>query len=142
MLGDGLSAIGVAYILICMLRGGAALYQICIGGICQLRLFFPAGARVPGHGDGSSDPGRILQGQRHGEPGRERQIPGLAPAGGALLAVSDIKLLLILDICTFFLTVITTALARRGLTAKAAGDQGGFSGEPARGWRAVTRKRG
>ena len=31
MLGDGLSAIGILYILICMLRGGAALYQICIG---------------------------------------------------------------------------------------------------------------
>lgn len=31
MLGDGLSAIGILYILICMLCGGAELYQICIG---------------------------------------------------------------------------------------------------------------
>ncbi len=31
MLGDGLSAIGIMYILVCMLRGGAVLYQICIG---------------------------------------------------------------------------------------------------------------
>ncbi|MDO5323409.1 MAG: MFS transporter, partial [Clostridia bacterium] len=31
MLGDGLSALGILYILICMLRGGAALWQICVG---------------------------------------------------------------------------------------------------------------
>ena len=31
MLGDGCSAIGIIYILICMLRGGASLTQICIG---------------------------------------------------------------------------------------------------------------
>lgn len=31
MLGDGLSAIGIIYILICMSNGGATLLQICIG---------------------------------------------------------------------------------------------------------------
>ena len=31
MLGDGLSTLGILYILICMLRGGAALWQICVG---------------------------------------------------------------------------------------------------------------
>ena len=31
MMGDGLSALGILYILICMLQGDAALYQICIG---------------------------------------------------------------------------------------------------------------
>ena len=31
MLGDGCSAIGIIYILICMLKGGASLTQICIG---------------------------------------------------------------------------------------------------------------
>ena len=31
MIGDGLSAIGVIYILICMINGGATLLQICIG---------------------------------------------------------------------------------------------------------------
>ena len=31
MIGDGLSAIGVIYILICMFNGGATLLQICIG---------------------------------------------------------------------------------------------------------------
>lgn len=31
MIGDGLSALGLVYILICMLRGEAKLYQICIG---------------------------------------------------------------------------------------------------------------
>ena len=31
MIGDGCSALGILYILICMLQGGAKLYQICIG---------------------------------------------------------------------------------------------------------------
>lgn len=31
MAGDGLSALGLVYILICMLSGEAKLYQICLG---------------------------------------------------------------------------------------------------------------
>jgi MFS family permease len=31
MIGDGCSAIGVLYILLCMNSGGAALWQICLG---------------------------------------------------------------------------------------------------------------
>ena len=31
MVGDGCSALGIIYILICMLSGGASLTQICIG---------------------------------------------------------------------------------------------------------------
>ena len=31
MIGDGCSAIGILYILICMMSGGASLAQICIG---------------------------------------------------------------------------------------------------------------
>ena len=31
MIGDGCSALGVLYILLCMMNGGASLTQICIG---------------------------------------------------------------------------------------------------------------
>ena len=31
VMGDGLSAIGILYILLCMRGGGAALWQICLG---------------------------------------------------------------------------------------------------------------
>ena len=37
---------------------------------------------------------------------------------GILLAISDIKLLLILDICTFFFTVITTGIVKKGMETK------------------------
>ena len=37
---------------------------------------------------------------------------------GVLLSVSDIRLLLFLDICTFFLTVICTGVVRKGLPTK------------------------
>ena len=31
MLGDGCSGVGILYILLCVMRGGAALWQICLG---------------------------------------------------------------------------------------------------------------
>lgn len=31
ILGDGLSAVGLIYILLCMMNGGASLFQICMG---------------------------------------------------------------------------------------------------------------
>ena len=39
MIGDGCSAIGIIYILICMNNGGAALWQICTGVFVSS--FFP-----------------------------------------------------------------------------------------------------
>lgn len=142
MLGDGLSAIGVAYILICMLRGGAALYQICIG-VFVSSVF--SSLLEPAYRATVTD---LLTRDEYSKASGMVSLAGSARylvsplLAGLLLAVSDIKLLLILDICTFFLTVITTALARRGLTAKAAGTREGFLESLRGGWRAVTRKRG
>ena len=31
MIGDGCSALGITYILLCMMRGGASLAQLCVG---------------------------------------------------------------------------------------------------------------
>ena len=43
MLGDGCSALGIGYILFCMLRGGAPLAQICVGVfpyVFQIRTYY------------------------------------------------------------------------------------------------------
>ncbi len=61
---------------------------------------------------------------------------------GLLLAVSDIRLLLVIDICTFFLTVIVTGVVKRGLAAKPPGVRESFLSSLRGGWRAVTGKRG
>lgn len=61
---------------------------------------------------------------------------------GALLVVADIRLLLIIDACTFFLTVICTGVVRRGLARKAATEKEPFFTALRIGWQAVTEKRG
>ena len=61
---------------------------------------------------------------------------------GILLTVSDIRLLLILDMGTFFLTVTCTGVVRRGLASKVSEHQEAFATLLKEGWQAVTEKRG
>lgn len=142
MLGDGLSAIGILYILVCMLRGGAALYQICIGVLVS-SVF--SSLLEPAYRATVTD---LLTREEYSKASGMVSIAGSARylisplLAGLLLAVSDIKLLLILDICTFFLTVVTTGIVKRGLTAKAAEARESFRESLRGGWRAVTQKRG
>ncbi len=142
MLGDGLSAIGILYILICMLRGGAALYQICIGVFIS-SVF--SSLLEPAYRASVTD---LLTKEEYSKASGMVSIAGSARylisplLAGLLLAVSDIKLLLVLDICTFFFTVLTTGIVKRGLTAKAAEVRESFGESLRGGWRAVAQKRG
>lgn len=142
MLGDGLSAIGILYILVCMLRGGAALYQICIGVVVS-SVF--SSLLEPAYRATVTD---LLTKEEYSKASGMVSIAGSARylisplLAGLLLAVSDMKLLLILDICTFFLTVITTGLVKRGLAVKAAEARESFVESLRGGWRAVTQKKG
>lgn len=142
MLGDGLSAIGILYILICMLRGGATLYQICIGVFISAVF---SSLLEPAYRATVTD---ILTKEEYSKASGMVSLAGSARylisplLAGLLLAVSDIKLLLILDICTFFLTVITTGIVRHGLTAKVAEVRESFLESFRMGWRAVTQKKG
>ena len=118
MLGDGLSALGILYILICMLRGGAALWQICVGVLVSS--VFSA-LLEPAYRATVSD---LLSREEYSRASGLVSLAGSARylisplLAGLLLAVSDIKLLLVIDICTFFLTVIVTGAVKRGLAAK------------------------
>lgn len=67
----------------------------------------------------------------------------IAPVlAGALLVVSDIKLLLVIDICTFFPTVFAAAFVRRGLAKKETERHDSFWDSLRQGWQAVTGNRG
>ncbi|MBO7426207.1 MAG: MFS transporter [Clostridiales bacterium] len=118
MLGDGLSAIGLIYILIRMFMGGATLLDICIG--VTISSVFSA-LLEPSYKATVTD---MLTKEEYSKANGLVSIAGsarylLSPIiAGFLLAISDIKLLLIIDICTFFLTVITTAVVRRGIESK------------------------
>lgn len=142
MLGDGLSALGVLYILICMLRGGAALCQICVGVLVSS--VFSA-LLEPAYRATVSD---LLSREEYSRASGLVSLAGSARylisplLAGLLLAVSDIKLLLVIDICTFFLTVIVTGAVKRGLAAKPPEVRESFLSSLRGGWRAVTQKRG
>ncbi|MFR8335696.1 MAG: MFS transporter [Eisenbergiella massiliensis] len=114
LLGDGLSAVGLIFILICVLRGGAQVWQICVG--VTISSLFSA-LMDPAYKATVTD---LLTPEQYTKASGLIGIAGSAKylvspiLAGFLLTLSDISLLLVIDICTFFLTVFTT-LAVRGM---------------------------
>ncbi len=118
MIGDGCSALGVVYILLCMIRGNATLTEICIGvfvSACFSALLEPSFRAT------ITD---LLTKEEFSKASGLVSLAGSARylfspvIAGFLLSVSDVKLLLVIDICTFILTVISAAVVRRGIGAK------------------------
>ncbi len=142
MAGDGLSALGVLYILICMLTGKAMLYQICIGVFIS-SVF--TSLLEPAYRATVTD---LLTKDEYSKASGMVSIAGSARylisplIAGLLLSVSDVKLLLVIDICTFFLTVVCTAIVRKGITEKQTDRTGTFIESFLEGWHAISQKRG
>lgn len=142
MLGDGCSAVGILFILFCMLRGGASLTEICIG--MTISAVFSS-LLEPSYRATVTD---LLDAEEYSRASGMVSIAGSARylispiLAGVLLTVSDIRLLLLLDIGTFFLTVICTGVVRKGLTAKTAEEKEPFLKALQMGWQAVTEKKG
>ena len=142
MLGDGLSGLGILYILICMIIGQASLVQICIG--VSVSSVFSA-LLEPSYRATITD---ILTKEEYSKASGMVSLAGSARylispmLAGFLLAVSDIKLLLIIDICTFIVTVSTTLVVKRGITAKSIDKQESFLSSFKDGWKAITEKKG
>ena len=118
MIGDGLSALGILFILICMLTGEAKLWQICVGvfvSACFSALLEPSYRAT------------ITDLLTKEEFSKASGLVSLAGSSrflfspiiaGFLLSVADVKLLLIIDICTFFLTVTCAAVVRKSIETK------------------------
>lgn len=142
IVGDGLSALGLVYILVCLLKGEAALYQICIGVFIS-SVF--SSLLEPSYRASVTD---LLGKEEYSKASGMVSVAGSARylvsplIAGFLLAVSDIKLLLFIDICTFFLTATCTAVVRAGLKSKMPEKKTAFSESFKEGWSAVTGKRG
>ena len=142
MLGDGCSALGLIYILICMSMGEAALWQICVG--VTISSAFSA-LLSPAYKATVTD---LLTESEYtkasglvGLAGSARYL--IAPAlAGALLAVSDIRLLLIIDISTFFFTVTVTGIVRKGLQTNKSTEPHSFFADVREGWNALRRQSG
>ena len=142
MIGDGCSALGIVFILVCMMNGGATLAQICIGVLISSvfsALLEPAFRAT------------ITDLLTREEFSRASGLVSLAGSArylfspilaGFLLTVSDVKLLLVIDICTFFLTVISAAVVRKRIGRKAAETKEGFLESIREGWRILRSERG
>ncbi|MDD5936020.1 MAG: MFS transporter [Clostridiales bacterium] len=137
MLGDGCSALGIIYILICMMNGGASLPQVCIG-VFVSSVF--SSLLEPSYRATVSD---LLTKEQFSKANGLVSLAGSARylisplVAGLLLHVSDIKLLLIIDISTFILTVISTAVVKRGIETKKSENQKSFFVSMKEGWNAV-----
>ena len=142
MIGDGCSALGVLYILLCMLGGGASLTQICIG--VSFSAVFSA-LLEPSYRATITD---LLTKEEFSRANGLISLAGssrylFSPViAGFLLAVSDVKLLLVMDICTFFLTILSAAVVRKGLKAKPVEHREPFFQSMKGGWQVLRRKKG
>ena len=142
MIGDGLSGLGVLFILICMLKGDAALWQIYVG--TTISSVFSA-LLEPSYTATITD---LLTKEQYSKANGLVSIAGSARylfspvIAGFLLAVSDIKLILIIDICSFFLTVIAAAVVRRGIEVSTPNEPEPFFKSMKDGWKVVSGKKG
>ncbi|MDO4484764.1 MAG: MFS transporter, partial [Clostridia bacterium] len=142
MLGDGLSGAGILFILICMMNGGAALWQICTGVF--ISSVFSA-LMEPAYRASVSD---LLTEDEFSKASGLVSLAGSARflvspiLAGLLLAISDVKLLLVIDICTFIITVISTFAVRKGMQTKPRTDNVSFRESITEGWRAVRQTKG
>ena len=137
MIGDGFSAFGILYILICMIRGQADLTQICVG-VFVSAVF--SSLLEPSYRATVTD---LLTREEYSKASGLVSLAGsarylISPVlAGILLTVSDIRLLLVIDICTFFVTVTSTAVVKKGLVSKPAEERETFAESMRQGWEAV-----
>jgi len=142
MIGDGFSGLGILFILICMKSGGATLVQICIG-VTVSAVF--SSLLEPAYRSTITD---ILTKEEFSKANGLVSLAGSARylfspvIAGFLLTIRDISLLLIIDICTFFVTITTTAIVRKGIKTNRSGDRQPFFASMKEGWQAVRGRKG
>ena len=142
MIGDGLSGLGVLFILLCMLSGNCQLWQIYIG--TTISSVFSA-LLEPSFTATITD---LLTKEQYSKANGLMSLAGssrylFAPViAGFLLAVADIKLILIIDICTFFITIVVAAVVRRSIKSNAGKVSEPFFASMKEGWKAISGKRG
>ena len=142
MLGDGCSAIGILYILLVMLHGDADLWQICVGVLIS-SVF--SSLLEPSYRATVTD---ILSEEEFTKASGLVSLSGSARylvspmIAGLLLGKFDIKLLLVIDICTFFVTLATTAFVKRSITASRPSEKESFFAVLKNGWKGVYSRKG
>jgi len=142
IIGDGCSALGVLFILICMLNGGATLLQICIGVFISAVF---SSLLEPSYKATITD---ILT---KGEFSKANGLVSLAGSSrylfspiiaGLLLSISSINTILIIDILTFFITIISITIVRKNIKVKKKNVNQKFFKSLKEGWNIIHSKKG
>lgn len=140
LLGDGLSALGLLYILVCMAMGQGTLLHICIGvGISSVF----TSLLEPAYKATISD---LLPPESYSKASGLMQLAGaakylLAPMlAGFLLRFFALPVLLYIDIATIILTLFATMMVRKGLEKAEPLESAGLYEDFLLGWRALSRK--
>lgn len=142
MIGDGCSALGIVYILFCMATGGASLWQIC-AGVFVSSVF--SALLEPSFRATITE---LLTKEEYSKASGLLSMAGSARylfspvIAGFLLTISDVKLLLFIDICTFFLTVVSAAVVRHGIGSTSVEKKESFKESIKGGWAAISEKPG
>ena len=142
MIGDGCSALGILYILFMMFVGDISLMQICTGVLIS-SVF--SSLLEPAYRATVTD---ILSGEEFTKASGLISLSGsarylLSPIiAGLLLGKYDIKLLLVIDICTFFLTLAAAAFVKKNIASSATSNRESFFTVLADGWKGVYSRKG
>ena len=142
MLGDGFSGLGVFFILLCMMRGETSLLQICLGVFISAVF---SSLLDPAYKATVSD---LLTEDEYSKASGLVSLAGSARylvsplIAGILLSVTDVKVLLVIDICTFMITVISTFAVRKGIDTQKTATQVSFQESLQEGWNAIRVKKG
>ena len=142
MLGDGFSGLGVLFILLCMMQGETSLLQICLGVFISAVF---SSLLDPSYKATVSD---LLTEDEYSKASGLVSLAGSARylvspfIAGILLSITDVKVLLVIDICTFMITVISTFAVRKGIDTQKTATQVSFQESLQEGWNAIRVKKG
>lgn len=142
IIGDGCSAFGVIFILICMLNGGAALWQICVGVFISAVF---SSLLEPSYKATITD---LLSKEEFSKASGLVSLAGssrylISPIiAGFLLVKSNINVILIIDILTFFVTITSTLIVKKSINSKKAESHQKFFESLKEGWKIVHGKKG
>ena len=144
ILGDGLSALGLLYILLCVLSGQVAMWQIYLG-VSASSVF--TALLEPSYKATITD---LLTPEEFAKASGLVQLAGsakflLSPfIAGFLLSFTGIETILILDIATLAITLPVTLFIKRALarTERTAREKQSFWRDFVDGWQAITVHRG
>lgn len=142
VLGDGLSALGLFYILFCLMRGQAGVVQIGIG-VTVSSVF--ASLLEPAYRATITD---LIPREQYAKASGLVQMAGSAKflispfLAGLLMKFSGITLIFWIDVGTFFVTVLATLLVARGVKRERTAEPKRFAAELAGGFRVLQSRPG